>query len=106
MCSSAYPANDFPRGKLLAGREAIVPVDVEFVDEPSLLGHSREECRLIEFLAVPGQWTGRPVLHHTEQLEIVLRRGRALEYRNRGLERKPRVSALLEDEHAAAGVSS
>jgi len=83
-----------------------VPVDVEFVDEPSLLGHSREESRLIELLAVPGQSTGRPVLHHTEQLQILHRRVRALEYRNRGLERKPRVSALLEDEHAAAGVSS
>src|SRR6476619_347662 len=92
----AASGNDFPRGRLIAGRVAILPVDVEFVDEPSLLGHPREECRLIEFLAVPGQWTGRPVLHHTEQLEILHRRVRALEYRNRGLERKPRVSALLE----------
>ena len=68
------------RGTLGVGRVAIVPVDIEFVDEPSLLGHPREECRLIEFLAVPGQWTGRPVLHHTEQLEILHRRVRALEY--------------------------
>jgi hypothetical protein len=68
------------RGTSGAGRVAIVPVDVEFVDEPSLLGHSREECRLIEFLAVPGQWTGRPVLHHTEQVQILHRRVRALEY--------------------------
>jgi hypothetical protein len=59
-------AGDAPAERRTLGRVAIVSVDVEFVDEPLLLSHSRQECRLIEFVAEPGQGTGTPVLHHPE----------------------------------------
>src|SRR4029453_1514931 len=83
---------------------SVATQDFELVDEPLLLDHGLEERLLVHRPPEPVDlplWHPHPALHYREELDVKIRRVRAVQNRHPALETKP-AKLIVEDEEGRA----